>query len=82
MSATITLPADLEQMATAKAAALGIDLQQFIEDAVRRAAELPDPWELFADVREHIAAEGITEEELEAEIDAAVQEVRTRHRAP
>jgi hypothetical protein len=56
-------------------------VEEYALDLLRKDAELPDPWELFADVREQIKADGTSEEELEAEIDAAVAEVRARHRA-
>lgn len=75
---TITIEIDqaTAQIATAKAMARGMNLEQFAQDAIRRMAELPDPWELFADVRAEVAASGITEEDLEAQIKAAVKEVR------
>ena len=57
-----------------------MNLEQFAQDAIRRVAELPDPWELFADAQEEVAASGISEEELEAQIKAAVEEVRARNR--
>ena len=76
---TIAIPPDLAQLATAKAAARGMNLEQFAQDAIRRVAELPDPWELFAKVQDEVAASGISEEELEAQIKAAVEEVRASH---
>ncbi len=80
MTTTITIPPELAQLATAKAMARGMSLEQFVEDAIRRMAELPDPWELFADVRAEVEASGVTEEELEAQINAAVREVRASKR--
>ncbi|MGH9843284.1 MAG: hypothetical protein ACREEM_31475 [Blastocatellia bacterium] len=79
---TVTIEIDqaTAQVATAKAMARGMNLEQFARDAIRRMAELPDPWELFADVRAEVAASGVTEEELEAQIKAAVQEVRAQNR--
>lgn len=38
-------------------------------------------YDYFAPVREEVLASGITEEELNAEIDAAIEEVRAEHRA-
>ena len=73
---TITLPSELAQIATAKAAARGMNLEEFARKAIQRAAERPDPWELLAPVRAAVEASGIMDEELEAEINAAVQEVR------
>ncbi len=78
MSATITLPADLETIAVTRATERGMTLQQFAEDAIRKVSELTDPWDLFADVREEVAQQGLTEEQLEAEINEAIQEVRAR----
>ena len=81
MSITITIPTELEPMILGRATASGKAVEEYAIDLLRKDAELPDPWELFADVREQIKADGTTEEELEAEIDAAVAEVRARHRA-
>jgi hypothetical protein len=81
MSITITIPKELEALVLKRATDTGKPVEDYALDLLKRDAELPDPWELFAPVREHIKASGITDEELEAEIDAAVQEVRTRRRA-
>jgi hypothetical protein len=42
MSATITLPADLEQALAGPAAAQGMNVEQFAVDALRRMASLPE----------------------------------------
>ncbi len=81
MSATITIPAELEQLISVRAKAHGKALEEYALEVLKRDAELPDLRELFADVREQIKASGTTEDELTAEIDAAVEEVRTRRRA-
>lgn len=81
MSITITIPTELEPMILGRATASGKAVEEYAIDLLRKDAELPDPWELFADVREQIKEDETTEEELEAEIDAAVAEVRARHRA-
>ncbi len=47
MSATITLPAELERALARKAAAEGVDVEQFAVDALRRVAEMPTISELF-----------------------------------
>jgi hypothetical protein len=52
-----------------------MNLEQFATDGVRRMSELPDPLELFADVRAEVAASGLSDGELAAEIPAAVVEV-------
>lgn len=75
---TITLPTDLEQIISTKAAADGMGLEEYALSVLRRDAELPSLRDLFADVRAEIEASGVTDEELEQEIDAAVKEVRAR----
>ncbi len=81
MSITITIPAELELLVLQQASASGKAVEDYALDLLKRGVELADPWEVFADVREQIKAQGTTEAELEAEIDAAVAEVRARHRA-
>ena len=81
MSITITIPAELEPLLLKQATVTGKAVEEYALDLLKKGAELPDPWELFADVRKQIKTEGTTEAELEAEIDAAVEEVRARHRA-
>lgn len=78
---TITLPTDLEQIISTKAASEGKGLEEYTLYVLRKDAELPSLRDLFADVRAEIEASGITDEELEQEIDAAVKEVRARRRA-
>ena len=75
---TITLPTDLEQIISTKAAADGMGLEEYALSVLRRVAELPSLRDLFADVRAENEASGVTDEELEQEIDAAVKEVRAR----
>jgi hypothetical protein len=43
MSATITIPADLEQQMQGKAKASGQQLEEFALDALRKAVETPSP---------------------------------------
>ncbi len=78
---TITLPLDLEQLVLERVAASGKGLEDYTLSVLRKDAELPDLRDLFADVRADIKARGITDEELEQDIDAAVTEVRARRRA-
>lgn len=78
---TITLPSDLEQIILKKAAADGKGLEEYTLAVLRKDAELPDLRELFADVRADLEARGVTDEEIEQDIDAAVAEVRARRRA-
>jgi hypothetical protein len=80
MSATITIPTELEQKIAGRAAAQGKNVEQFALEALERAAELPSVRELLADVYKEIDESGLTSEELDAKIEAAVREVRTKRR--
>lgn len=81
MSATITLPTELESLLAKRAAAEGVDVEQFAIDALRRVAEMPTISELFADVRAEFEASGRTDEELQQDIEQALAEVRAERRA-
>jgi len=78
---TITLPSELAQAVSAKAMASGKRLEDYLIQVIQKDAELPSLRDLFAEVRADIQARGITDEELEQDIDAAVAEVRARRRA-
>lgn len=75
-----TLPIELEHALARKAAAQGVDVEQFAVEALKRVAELPTISELFADVQAEFEASGMTDEELGQEIEAAAAEVRARRR--
>lgn len=75
---TITLPSELERVIAGRATASGKKLEEYALDVLRRDAELPDLRELFADVRDQIEASGISDDELDDKIEAAVAEVRAR----
>ncbi len=85
MSVTVTLPIEidleLESLLSRKAASEGMTVGEFATRTLRHAAKRPTIREVFADVRADIQARGITDEELEQDIDAAVAEVRARRRA-
>lgn len=81
MSTTITIPTELEEKIAGRAAAQGKNLEELALDALAHAAETPLPRELFADVREQIKHGGLSEEELDARIEAAVGEVRNQRHA-
>jgi pantoate kinase len=81
MSTTITIPTELERKIAVRAATQGKDIEQFVLEALERAAETPSLRELFADVREEAEANGISEEDVEVAVESAVQEVRKRRRA-
>ncbi len=55
MSITITIPA-AEPLVVGCASASGEAVEEDALDFLKRATELPDPWELFADVRADIIA--------------------------
>lgn len=77
---TITLPSELERVIAGRATASGKKLEEYALDVLRRDAELPDLRELFADVRDQIEASGVSDDELDEQIEAAVAEVRARRR--
>lgn len=82
MSATITLPVELEGLLAKKAAIEGVNVEQYALDTLRRAAELPTISELFAEVGTAFEASGRTDEELQRDIEQALAEVRAeRHHA-
>ena len=81
MSTTITLPPDLEAKLAGRASSSGKAIEGFALEALERIAELPTIRELFADVRGQIQESGISDEELGAKIDDAIDEVRKGRRA-
>ena len=81
MSATITLPAELEILLTKKAAVEGVNVEQYAIDALRRVAEMPTISELFAGVGAAFEASGRTDEELQHDIEQALDEVRAERSA-
>ncbi|HMX27075.1 MAG TPA: hypothetical protein PLD20_26445 [Blastocatellia bacterium] len=80
MSATITLPMELEHLLARKAAAEGVNVEQFALNTLRRVAETPSISELFAEVGAAFEAGGKTDEELQRDIEQALTEIRAeRH---
>lgn len=77
---TITLPTELEQIVAAKAKASGKGMEDYLIYLAKRDAELPSLRDIFADVRADIQTRGITDEELNQDIDKAIAEVRARRR--
>jgi hypothetical protein len=77
---TITLPPELERVIAGRATASGKKLEEYALDVLGRDAELPDLRELFADVRDQIEASGVSDDDLDDQIEAAVAEVRARRR--
>jgi hypothetical protein len=56
-------------------------VEEYTLSVLRKVAEMPTFRELFADVQADIKARGITDEEIERDINAAVAEVRARRRS-
>ena len=68
-------------MLARKAAAEGVNVEQFALDTLRRAAELPTISELFADVGAAFEASGRTDKELQLDIEQALAVVRAERHA-
>lgn len=81
MSTTITIPTELERKLAGRAASQGKEVEEFALEALSRAVETPSLRELFADVRQEIRTSGVSQAELDAQIESAVNEVRKQHRA-
>jgi hypothetical protein len=81
MSTTITIPTELEKKIAERAAIQGKDLEQFALEALERAADTPSLRELFADVRDELRSNAVTDDELDLKVESAVKEVRKRRRA-
>ena len=75
---TMTLPIDTEiaDWLAKKAAVLGVNIEQVAVETLRRQARKPSINEVFADVQEEFVASGISEEELQQDIEQALAEVR------
>lgn len=80
MSTIITIPTKLEEKIAKRAAEEGKSVQQFALEALSRAVETPSLRELFGEVREEVRASGLPKEQLDSEIDSAVNEVRKQRR--
>lgn len=80
MSTIITIPTELETRIAARAAAKGVSVEEYACEILARDIDAPSLRELFAPVREQIRSEGTSSEELAAQIETAVSEVRERRR--
>jgi hypothetical protein len=65
VSATITIPADLEQKIAQRAASKGLPLEEYVRDVLRRDTEALSLEDILAPVRAQFAASGISEEDLD-----------------
>lgn len=70
MSMTITLILDdeLASLLTKKAVRLGVTLEQFVLDALRRVAEMPTISEISNNMCADFEASGITDEKFQQDI--------------
>jgi predicted Zn-dependent peptidase len=73
MTLTIHVPKNVGIILEEKAKVDGKDLAEYVEEIVTKQAGTPTFRELFADVRRNIA---LSDEDLEKEIDAAIDESR------
>jgi hypothetical protein len=80
MGLTITIPPELGEKLSKRATARGVPLGEYAREVLERDATMPTLREVFAPVREQIEEEGVTEEELTAQVEEAVSEVRARRR--
>lgn len=79
MSATMmTLPIDseVEGWLATQAAALGVNIEQVAVETLRRQARKSSINEVFADVQEEFVVSGISEKELQQDVEQALAEVR------
>jgi hypothetical protein len=81
MMLTIELPPDTQAKLEKRATETGQDMQTYVLTLIRRDVGAPPLRELFAPVREQIQASGVTDEELEGELETAVSDVRLKRRA-
>lgn len=80
MTLTITIPDELKARITEQAAAKGVTLNEYTQEALEHYAETPTLRELFAPVRDQIKAANVADDELATQIEEAVAEVRTQFR--
>lgn len=73
MTLTIHLPKNVGVILEEKAKVDGKELVEYVEEIVAKQADKPTFRELFADVRRNI---NLNDEDLEKEIDAAINESR------
>jgi hypothetical protein len=80
MGLTISIPAELGEKLSKRATARGVPLEEYAREVLERDTTMPTLRELFAPVREQIEEGSATEEEVAAQIEEAVSEVRARRR--
>lgn len=80
MTVTISIPPELEAKIAERAAKKGVTLEEYAREVLERDVETPTLRDLFAPVREQIRVAGVTDDELTAQIEDAVADLRTRSR--
>jgi hypothetical protein len=81
MGITIKISTELEDKISKRAAAEGLPVEEYAIEVLERHAAMPALRELFGPVRDEIDKKGTTDDELSAEIERAVSEVRSQRRA-
>jgi len=80
MSATITIPPELEEKISRRAAASGLSFDEYACKVLERDAAMSTLRELFAPVRDQIESSDTSDETLTEQIEEALSEVRSRRR--
>ncbi len=75
MTITIDLPSEVEIALQKKATADGKDVRNYIEDSLRKLALQPSLDEILAPFRREVAESGITDDELDALVEEAREEI-------
>ena len=75
MSTTISIPTELEQKISERAASRGLALDEYVREILRRDAEAPSLDEILAPVRDQFAASGMTEDDLDALVEKERQAI-------
>jgi hypothetical protein len=78
---TIELPPDTQAKLEKRATETGQDMQTYVLTLIHRDVDSSTLRELFAPVREQIQESGVTDKELEAELETAISDVRRKRRA-
>lgn len=73
MTITIDLPSEVETALQKKATADGKDVQNFIEDSLRKLALQPSLEEILAPIRKNFEESGMSEEDLDNLIESERQ---------
>lgn len=74
MTVVLELEPEVEEALQKKAIADGKDVQNYIEDSLRKLALQPSLDEILAPFRREVAESGITDDELDALVEEAREE--------